>query len=70
MAMKKIPIGATVHVDGQTNQWPFERIVDDGIVLDNQKGYLVKLKKHRENLMFKRRDLCDLEGWTLRIIQK
>jgi hypothetical protein len=55
--MKKIPIGTEVHVDGQANQWPFERIVDTGIVLDNSKGYLVQLKQHRENLIFKRKDL-------------
>lgn len=55
--MKKIAIGEKVHVDGQANQWPFERVVDDGVILDNAKGYLVKLKQHRENLIFKRRDL-------------
>jgi hypothetical protein len=55
--MKKIPIGTAVHVDGPANQHPFERVVDDGIVLDNTKGYLVQLKQHRENLIFKRRDL-------------
>ena len=55
--MKKIPIGTKVHVDGQANQYPFERIVDDGIVLDNIKGYLVALNQHRENLIFKRKDL-------------
>jgi len=57
MAMKKIPIGATVYVDGPANQWPFERIVDDGVILDNHKGYLIQLKHRRENLMFHRRDL-------------
>lgn len=55
--MMKIAIGTKVHVDGQANQWPFERIVDDGIILDNTKGYLVQLKQHRENLIFKRKDL-------------
>ena len=55
--MKKIPIGATVKVDGPANQWPFERIVDGGIVVDNTRGYLVTLRQHRENLIFKRRDL-------------
>jgi hypothetical protein len=55
--MKKIPIGATVKVDGPANQWPFERIVDAGIVVDNTKGYLVTLRAKRENLIFKRRDL-------------
>jgi hypothetical protein len=55
--MKKIPIGAAVKVDGPANQWPFERIVDVGIIIDNTKGYLVKLWRNRENLIFKRRDL-------------
>lgn len=57
--MKKIPIGARVKVDGPANQWPFERIVDAGIVVDNAKGYLITLRQHRENLIFKRRDLTE-----------
>lgn len=68
--MKKIPIGTKVFVDGPANQWPFERIVDDGVILDNRKGYLVKLKTLRENLMFHRCDLTVLNGRTLRIIPK
>lgn len=55
--MKKIPIGTPVKVDGPANQWPFERIADKGIILDNSKGYLVQLKNSAENLIFKRRDL-------------
>lgn len=55
--MRKIPIGTEVEVDGQANQWPFERIVDTGIILDNIKGYLVELKNNRENLIFKRSEL-------------
>lgn len=55
--MKKIPVGTPVKVDGQANQWPFERIVDNGIILDNTKGYLVKLERNRENLIFKRNEL-------------
>lgn len=53
----KIPIGARVHVDGMANQWPFERVVDDGTILDNMRGYLVQLDQHRENLRFFRRDI-------------
>lgn len=55
--MKKIPIGASVKVDGPANQYPFERIVDTGIVLDNARGYLVKLQTHRSNWIFRRKDL-------------
>ena len=58
--MTKIEIGTRVKVDGQANQYPFERIVDEGIVLDNAKGYLVQLKKGRENLIFKRYDLTPI----------
>ena len=58
----KIPIGAKVEVDGPANQAPFERIVDFGEVLDNAKGYLVKLHRNRENLIFKRRDLYEVKA--------
>ena len=58
--MTKITIGTSVHVDGQSPQYPFERIVDDGIILDNTKGYLVQLQRHRENLIFKRNELTIL----------
>lgn len=57
--MKKIPIGTIVKVDGQANQWSFERIVDSGTVLDNRRGYLIQLNSRRENLIFKRTDLIE-----------
>jgi len=59
--MKKIPIGTLVEVDGPANQYPYERIVDTGIVLDNARGYLVQLTQHRENLIFRRKDLTPFE---------
>lgn len=57
--MKKLRIGEWVKVDGPANQWPFERIVDVGEVIDQCRhgGYIVKLEVHRENLFFRRRDL-------------
>ena len=58
--MKKLPIGQRVHVDGPANQWPFERVVGDGIIIDNAKGYLVQLIRNREILIFKRRDLSPI----------
>jgi hypothetical protein len=62
--MKKIPIKTGVQVDGSADQWPFERIVDTGIVLDNSNspryGYLVQLLEHCENLIFRRRDLTPI----------
>ena len=62
--MKRIPIKTRVHVNGAANQWPFERIVDTGIILDNcnsaRSGYLVQLLEHRENLIFRRRDLVPI----------
>ena len=59
--MKKLPIGLAVHVQGHANQFPHEEINDQGIILDNTRGYLVQLKHGRENLIFKRRELTPLE---------
>jgi hypothetical protein len=59
--MKKLPIGLAVHVFGHANQAPFEEISDDGIIIDNTKGYLVQLTKGRENLIFKRKELIPKE---------
>jgi hypothetical protein len=58
--IQKIPIGARVKVDAPANQWPYERIVDAGVVVDNAKGYLVALRAKRETLIFKRCDLTFL----------
>ena len=57
--MQRLPLQATVRVDGPANQYPFERIVDDETIIgyDARQGYLVVLKRHRENLYFRRRDL-------------
>jgi hypothetical protein len=56
--MKSIPIGTKIKIDGTAPQWPFERIVDTGTVLDRSpNGYLVQLDRHRENLTFRRRDI-------------
>ena len=55
--MQKIPVDTTVMVDGIANQWPFERIVQRGIVVDNERGYLVRLYTNREILRFLRKDL-------------
>ena len=57
--MKKLPINARVHVDGQANQWPYERVVDTGRILSYAKPnlYLVRLDQNREYLLFRRSDL-------------
>jgi hypothetical protein len=62
--MKKLPLQTAVHVDGPADQFPFERTVDDGIVIGYhpRQGYLIALKQHRENLYFKRRDLSPVHG--------
>ena len=65
--MTKIEIGTRVKVDGKANQPPFERIVDEGEVLDNTKGYLVKLKKDRENLIFKRSELMPISKYAVKV---
>jgi hypothetical protein len=54
MKNEKLAIGTIVKVSGRAGQWPFERIVDTGTILDNERDYLVKLDRHRENLIFKR----------------
>jgi hypothetical protein len=55
----KLSVGSIVHVDGPANQPPFERIVDEGVILswERQHGYLVQLHRHKENLLFRRQDL-------------
>jgi hypothetical protein len=59
--MKKLPIEQKVHIDGPADQWPFERVVGDGVILDNTgRKYLVGLKSNRENLLFFRRDLSPI----------
>jgi hypothetical protein len=61
--MNKIPVGTLVKVDGPANQYRFERIVDEGIVIDNNSmgcrnaRYLVSLSEHRETLRFPRTSL-------------
>jgi len=55
--MKKLKIGQRVKVDGPSNQYPFERIVDEGVIIKNSPVYLVQLKALRETLTFRRRDL-------------
>lgn len=57
--MQKLPHAAPVHIDGPANQWPFERVVDTGVIIgyNSKQGYLIQLKQHRENLYFRRRDL-------------
>ena len=57
--MHRLPQSAQVHVDGPANQWPFERVVDNGTIIGHhpKQGYLVQLKQHCENLYFRRRDL-------------
>lgn len=56
--MRILPNDTKVSVSGPANQWPFERICDTGVILGHTKrGYLVRLIRGRENLIFKRRDL-------------
>lgn len=56
--MNKLPIGSTVHVNGYADQAPFERIAEDGTIIEHaRRGYLVNLHTKRENLIFKRREL-------------
>ena len=59
--MTRLPRNTRVHVDGLADQWPFERIVDEGIILETtsktRPKYLVQLITHRENLMFLRSEL-------------
>ena len=57
--MKAIPAGTRVRVSGKANQWPFERVSDDGTIIgyDEKRGYLVELKNGRENLYFRRLNL-------------
>lgn len=55
--MKKIPIGANVKISGVANQYPHERIEDEGEIIDNKKGYLVRLFNLKENLIFKRSEI-------------
>jgi DnaJ-class molecular chaperone len=55
--LSPINVGDTVHVDSQANQWPYERVVDDGTIVDiTQRRFLVALKQHRETLSFPRKD--------------
>ena len=56
--MRKLRIGEWVKVDGPAPQWPFERIVDVGEILSQERrGYLVRLERGRENLIFPRKSL-------------
>lgn len=49
-------IGDEVHVDAAANQWPHERICDEGVIIDlTKRRALVKLKTNRETLWFPRK---------------
>lgn len=53
----KWAIGNRVHVDSEADQPPYERIADEGVILEaTRRRLLLQIEKGRENLWFPKKD--------------